>query len=127
MAVTPSTASAHSPVTQGESSAPIRTCVGCRRREAAAELLRVVATLGATTQGEQSAQTWDAVPDPRHRAAGRGAWLHPVPACLELAERRRAFARALRVPGPVDATAVREYLQQRQDRLGDPTSGQPQE
>jgi uncharacterized protein len=41
---------------------------------------------------------------------GRGAHLHRDLACLELAERRRAFPRALRVPGPVDATAVRAAL-----------------
>jgi predicted RNA-binding protein YlxR (DUF448 family) len=29
---------------------------------------------------------------------GRGAWLHPDPACLAEAVRRRAFTRALRAP-----------------------------
>ena len=29
---------------------------------------------------------------------GRGAWLHPDPACLGAAVRRRAFTRALRAP-----------------------------
>jgi len=52
------------------------------------------------------------VADPRRRAAGRGAWLHRDPGCLELAERRRAFTRALRVPGAVDPTPVREYVRQ---------------
>ena len=44
---------------------------------------------------------------PIHAVAlpGRGAWLHRDPECVELAERRRAFARALRVPGPVDPTS----------------------
>lgn len=36
------------------------------------------------------------VPDPAGAAPGRGAHLHPTPECFELAERRRAFARALR-------------------------------
>jgi len=36
--------------------------------------------------------------------------LHSAPECVELAERRRAFARALKVPGPLDPTAVREYV-----------------
>jgi predicted RNA-binding protein YlxR (DUF448 family) len=49
-------------------------------------------------------------PDPHHRLAGRGAWLHPDPSCLDLAERRRAFPRALRRGGPLDTTAVRELL-----------------
>jgi predicted RNA-binding protein YlxR (DUF448 family) len=85
-------------------SAPIRTCVGCRQRAEAAELLRVVV--------EPGTDPVRVVVDPRHRAAGRGAWLHRDPGCLELAERRRAFARALRVPGALDPAAVREYVQQ---------------
>ena len=50
------------------------------------------------------------VPDPRRRAPGRGASLHRDPGCVALAERRRSFARALRVSGPFDLTAVREYV-----------------
>jgi predicted RNA-binding protein YlxR (DUF448 family) len=65
----------------------------------AAVLLRVVA--GPDSQ---------VLPDPRRRIPGRGAWLHPDRRCVELAERRRAFARALRVPGPVDPTPVVEYV-----------------
>ncbi|MFD9896465.1 YlxR family protein [Amycolatopsis sp. NPDC059027] len=50
------------------------------------------------------------VVDERRRLPGRGAWLHPGPDCLAKAERRRAFPRALRDPGALDAQAVREYL-----------------
>jgi uncharacterized protein len=50
------------------------------------------------------------VPDPRGRLPGRGAYLHPDPRCLALAERRRVFARALRVDGPLDLTQVQGYL-----------------
>jgi len=50
------------------------------------------------------------VVDERRVLPGRGAHLHRDLACLELAERRRAFPRALRVPGPLDATAVRAAL-----------------
>jgi len=49
-------------------------------------------------------------PDPRHRLAGRGAWLHPDLACLDLAERRRAFPRALRRVGPLDLTELRAFV-----------------
>ena len=49
--------------------------------------------------------------DLRRRAAGRGAWLHPELTCLDKAERRRAFARALRVPGPLDAGELRRHLE----------------
>jgi len=55
------------------------------------------------------------VADVRASLPGRGAWIHPAPACLELADRRRAVPRALRVAGPVDLAGVRDYLEQ-QDR-----------
>ena len=106
---------------QSGAQAPIRTCIGCRQRAAAAELLRVVAA-GSTENL--------VVPDPRHRAAGRGAWVHRDAGCVALAERRRAFARALRVPGPIDPTPVREYVggyAGDTEHIGDPTSGTPQE
>ena len=74
---------------------PVRTCVGCRARVPAGQLLRVVARDGAV------------VPDSGRPQPGRGAHLHPTAECLELAERRRAFPRALRVPGPLDVSAVR--------------------
>jgi predicted RNA-binding protein YlxR (DUF448 family) len=52
----------------------------------------------------------DLVPDPRRRLPGRGAWLHPVPECLDRAERRSAFPRALRVPGPLDTARLRDHI-----------------
>ncbi|HEU0086371.1 MAG TPA: YlxR family protein [Pseudonocardiaceae bacterium] len=74
--------------------------MGCRTRMAASGLLRVVAVDGAL------------VPDPRRRHPGRGAWLHPDTGCLRLAERRRAFSRALRLTGRPDSTAVHTFLTQ---------------
>ena len=79
----------------------MRTCVGCRQRAAKQHLLRVVAGEDGTL-----------VPDPQGRAPGRGAHLHPTLECLELALRRRAFPRALRVTERLSSDAVREYLQQ---------------
>ncbi|MET0741521.1 MAG: YlxR family protein [Candidatus Nanopelagicales bacterium] len=78
---------------------PQRTCVGCRIRVDKSDLLRVVVVDGAL------------VPDHRGRLPGRGAYVHPVPDCLEHAERRRAFPRALRYPGPLDATALRSWFE----------------
>jgi len=75
--------------------APVRTCVGCRKRAQASELLRVVAVV-------RDGDSIVIEPDPARIRLGRGAHLHPDPACLALAERRRAFGRALRVSGVVD-------------------------
>jgi predicted RNA-binding protein YlxR (DUF448 family) len=55
------------------------------------------------------------VPDPAHRLPGRGAHLHPDAACLDLAERRKAFPRALRVPPPLSTDLVRRVLAGPQD------------
>ena len=50
------------------------------------------------------------VPDPQARQPGRGAYLHPSLACFELAQRRRAFSRALRVPGSLSTAPLASYL-----------------
>lgn len=65
---------------------PVRTCIGCRSRLPAAELVRVV---------------WDeatgrVIVDVGRRLPGRGAWLHSDAACLATATKRKAFGRALR-------------------------------
>ncbi|MBA2309390.1 MAG: YlxR family protein [Pseudonocardiales bacterium] len=88
--------------------APIRTCVGCRSRVPVTGLLRVVAVDGVLT------------PDPRRRSPGRGAWLHPDPGCLSRAERRTAFPRTLRVPGPLDSGPVRQYVEQHVENTARP-------
>jgi uncharacterized protein len=82
-----------------------RTCVGCRRRDVRSALLRVVAEWNDT--GEHAAR---AVADPRLRLPGRGAWLHPTPECLDLAVRRKAFGRALRVEAFLEMAAVSAYI-----------------
>ncbi len=78
----------------------MRTCVGCRVKAPRSALVRVVLV----------PQTRRAVVDERTDASGRGAWLHADRACLDLAERRRAFPRALRLAGPVDLTDVTEWF-----------------
>ncbi|HUW16411.1 MAG TPA: YlxR family protein, partial [Actinomycetes bacterium] len=88
-----------SPVGRSRSaSVPARTCIGCRAVAAKSDLLRVVAV-------QTPAGTFAEI-DRRARRPGRGAYLHPDRACLDLAVRRRAFPRALRVPGPIDLDAV---------------------
>ncbi|NHC13575.1 YlxR family protein [Motilibacter sp. E257] len=81
---------------------PQRTCLGCRRRAPKSELIRVVEAGGAC------------VPDVRGRLPGRGAYVHPDQECLDAAERRRAFPRALRSQGPLDCSEVRAAV----DALG---------
>jgi len=74
----------------------VRTCIGCRLRGSTDGLLRVVLDDGAV------------VPDPGAVLPGRGAWLHPD--CLEEAERRRAFARALRAGAAPDVSGLRAFV-----------------
>ncbi|MFC0555345.1 YlxR family protein [Planotetraspora thailandica] len=83
----------------GDLAAPLRTCVGCRVRTVKSELLRLVVIEGVI------------VPDLRGRLPGRGASLHPALGCLELAERRRAFSRAFRAQGALDAAYLRAHLE----------------
>jgi len=54
-------------------------------------------------------------PDPQGKAPGRGAHLHPSGTCFDLAERRRAFPRALRVEGPLELSLLRAWVDQHDD------------
>ena len=73
--------------------------MGCRTRAAKFDLLRVVSRADGVL-----------AVDPRGRLPGRGAYVHPDPACVDLAERRKAFPRALRTPGPLDLAPLRAFL-----------------
>jgi predicted RNA-binding protein YlxR (DUF448 family) len=80
-------------------------------------LLRVVAEPASAETADRppgglGSDVVSVVPDPRRRAFGRGAWVHPDLGCVELAQRRRAFGRALRVTAAIDPAAVREYVEQ---------------
>lgn len=90
----------------------VRTCVGCRAWDERRRLLRVV----AATEAPRLGAVIDVVPDATASLPGRGAWVHPRDACLDMAERRRAFGRALRLDEPVSTTAVREYLRATRER-----------
>ncbi len=75
------------------SAEPVRTCIGCRRRAPQHELVRFVVTAdGEVREGRT--------------LPGRGAWLCRSPACLALAIRRRAFARAFRRPVAPEALSA---------------------
>ena len=100
----------HDPPVSSTRHAGLRTCVGCRARDERSALLRVVALAG---NGTAHTGVPLLVPDERGRLPGRGAWLHPRLDCLDLADQRRAFPRALRITHAVDLTQLREWIAQR--------------
>jgi predicted RNA-binding protein YlxR (DUF448 family) len=77
---------------------PVRTCIGCRSRAPRSSLLRVVS------------QKSHVVADASAELPGRGAWLQPTLECYQLAVRRRAFGRALRIRGEVETSNVENRL-----------------
>jgi predicted RNA-binding protein YlxR (DUF448 family) len=68
---------------QLDSSFPVRSCIGCRKKANPAALIRVVLIDGKL------------VPDIKGGAPGRGAWLHKK--CAEGAISRGAFRFALKI------------------------------
>lgn len=81
---------------------PQRTCVACRRSDAKRGLIRVAREADGRI-----------VVDPSGRRNGRGAYLCHDPACWEVALKRRALERALRleVIHPEDRAAIIAYAQ----------------
>lgn len=73
---------------------PTRTCVGCRRPATKSSLVRLVLARGHV------------VVDGRQRLPGRGAYVHPNPACLTPALSRGGVARGLRFSGRIDPEIV---------------------
>lgn len=70
---------------------PVRTCVACRQEAGKQQLVRFV----RLPQGGVGL-------DPTGRAAGRGAYLHAAPECIESAKKRHAIDRALGAPVPAN-------------------------
>lgn len=81
-------------------------CVGCRQRELRSVLVRLVSR-GSTAPGMDVTPT--IVVDLHKTEPGRGAWIHQSSQCYELAVRKHAFTRALRVNNANFAN-VKEYL-----------------
>ncbi|MDA2988876.1 MAG: YlxR family protein [Actinomycetota bacterium] len=84
---------------------PVRMCIGCRTREPASNLVRLVAD--ADARG-------GCVVDHERIRPGRGAHIHPRAECIEQAAKRRALPRALRTPSGVGL----DILQVRAEILG---------
>jgi predicted RNA-binding protein YlxR (DUF448 family) len=75
----------HAPPPSGVGDRPQRTCVGCRRVDSQARLLRAVVDAAGRLQFELS---------PR-RGSGRGSYVHRQAVCVQAAV-RGGFARSLR-------------------------------
>lgn len=67
---------------------PVRLCIGCRRREVTANLVRIAY--------DRTSDSRLLVMDECNVLPGRGAWVHREPGCLSTALQKRAFARAFR-------------------------------
>lgn len=85
---------------------PVRQCLACRERAPRDDLIRLVVDPGG-----------EIVVDLRGRLPGRGAWIHPTRACLELAGGKpgllsRAFKGSVRAPDLLEAVqrAVEQAL-----------------
>jgi len=84
---------------------PVRTCVGCRRTDRQAALVRIARTPAGIAL------------DARRRLPGRGAWLHPDPRCWRGA--RAGLARTLRTEvAPRDVAALAADLASRTPDAG---------
>ncbi|MDR2254109.1 MAG: YlxR family protein [Bifidobacteriaceae bacterium] len=67
---------------------PVRTCVGCRQRDARSNLARLAL--------DRAAVPPRVVVDRSARLAGRGAWVHWCHQCVDQAIRRGNLARAFK-------------------------------
>jgi uncharacterized protein len=73
---------------------PIRTCIGCRRRDAAAEMVRLRVRPGPQPgQPQKEGQVEVVVAE---SSTGRGASLHAQPACLDKGLRADVLSRAFK-------------------------------
>lgn len=77
---------------------PQRTCIGCRERGGRKDLERYIYSASRQTVEQ----------DVMKIAPGRGAWIHPDQACLDMALKRQAFGRALKISGKVTVSRATE-------------------
>ena len=80
---------------------PQRTCIGCRDEAGKRSLVRIVRTVDHHV-----------VIDLTGRLAGRGAYIHSLPACWEKALKGATISHALKIaPGREDVDALRAFAQ----------------
>lgn len=75
--------------------APIRTCVGCRARGPAADMLRLTIDAVGTIQAAS-----------HRKGSGRGASVHRNATCIQAAQRPGVLARAFKRPVTLDASTI---------------------
>ena len=77
---------------------PIRTCIGCRRRDAAAEMVRLRLRVqpGQQPGGQPGQNEGQAEVVVTASSTGRGASLHAQPACLDKGLRPDVLSRAFK-------------------------------
>ncbi|MDA8283140.1 MAG: YlxR family protein [Actinomycetota bacterium] len=91
---------------------PVRTCVGCRSRRPAAELVRIARLDDGRLAVDRT-------------APGRGAWVcaagfgRPAADCIDAAVRRGGFARAFRVPVPGGGAELRRATAPERETMED--------
>lgn len=85
----------------GSGHVPQRTCIGCRKKDDQAALMRLALDSGDGMNA--------VLVDESRRMSGRGAWLHPDAACFATAVKRRAFGRAFRAQA--DPSAVAQWFE----------------
>lgn len=78
----------------GKRHRPVRTCVACRQEAGKVELVRIVRRPDGSVEVDRTG-----------KSSGRGAYLHPVAECVELARKRRAIDRALGAAVPLELWA----------------------
>jgi len=80
---------------------PERTCVGCRRKGAKRDLIRIARSPDGLVGVDRSGA-----------APGRGAYVHPIASCIDRAMGRGALAWALRTGlGPEELGRLRNMLE----------------
>jgi uncharacterized protein len=75
---------------------PVRTCIGCRQRDSAAEMVRLVVGGGQEGTGGKDDGQVVVAGSARAEQTGRGASLHARPACLEKGLRPDVLSRAFK-------------------------------
>jgi len=75
---------------------PIRTCVACRRRDAAAEMVRLRLRPGSQPESQSDSEDRQFEVVVGECSTGRGASLHAQPACLDKGLRPDVLSRAFK-------------------------------